>query len=77
MTDGVYNHYSPMKHTQYIVLFLMSKTAFAANLSTVKEVGLPGTSIVSLSSLIQKLQSVTGILQDIAAIIAVIGICIV
>jgi hypothetical protein len=66
-----------MKYTQYIIFFLISETAFAANLSTVKEVGLPGTKIVSLSSLIQKLQSITGILQDIAAIIAVIGICIV
>lgn len=78
MTPLLYHNYSSMKRAQCIILFWAYQIASAAgNLSNLEEVGLPGSSVSSITALKKKFISIVDILQNITAIIAILGICLV
>lgn len=79
MTLGIRYYHSFMKYTQYIALAGLYGIALAAPVA-IDKTGLPGSGVTvssGVSSLKQMMISVISMMQDITAIIAVIGICIV
>jgi type IV secretory pathway VirB2 component (pilin) len=77
MIAGLCHYRLFMKYIQYITLCTFHVAYAAKNLTQIEgsDLGLPGPD--NISNFTINLRSVIGILQDITAIIAVIGVCIV